>query len=356
MAPVATLPRAEWPTLTRVVARSAHAGALGELLIAVTVSAAFAMLVGFVSTNLDPRFAHRPEVIQQQFAILAGGPYPIDGVFSEVGAYQNRVLFPLALAFLAGLGFGAVGAWYLVLRLTTAFGAFLAVWYLLRRQGGASPRLAAVGIGLLAYELVFTFSQGWEHPTDFPDVALTSLWVWAALTRRRWTVLVVALVAAVNRESAAFAGVLWLVLYGFDACWKPRPRELAFAGLLSGASYATVLGARWLFGGAAILRQNTNVADVLDTLPRLTGEVTAFAAHPTPWSWPLLMLAMLVLPAMWIWINRSGVRRRERRVLLGSTIIALLSLPFSSLDEPRDFMTSIVLTVFVAVAADAGSY
>src|SRR5882762_4640349 len=58
-----------------------------ELMMAATLSGAFALLVGFVSTNLSPRFAHRAEIIQQQFAILAGGPYPIDGVLTEVGAY-----------------------------------------------------------------------------------------------------------------------------------------------------------------------------------------------------------------------------------------------------------------------------
>jgi len=92
--------------------------------------------------------------------------------------------------------------------------------------------VAAVGLGLLAYELVFTFAQGWEHPTDFPDVALTGLWLWAAMAGRRWGLLAVALGAAFNRESAAFAGVLWLVLYGFTVRWTARLSELAFGILI----------------------------------------------------------------------------------------------------------------------------
>jgi hypothetical protein len=209
------------------------------------------------------------------------------------------------------------------------------------------------GLGLLTYELVFTFAQGWEHPTDFPDVALTGLWLWAAVAGRRWGVLAIAVAAAFNRESAAFAGVLWLVLYGFSGRWTPRIPEVAFGILLSVASYATVLGIRWFFGGARSLTQNTNVDDVAGTLPRLTEAVTRFLEHPTPWSWPVLLIAMAALPGLWIWVNWSCLGRRERRVLLAAVVILVLSVPFSNLDEPRDFMTSVVLVVFVAVAGEA---
>jgi hypothetical protein len=325
----------------------------GELAFAVAISGAFAVLVGFVSTNLNSRFEHRAETIQQQFAILAGGPYPIDGVFTEVGAYQNRVLFPLGLEALSGLTAGSVGQWYLLLRLATAFGAFITSWYLLRRRTNARRMVAAVGLGLLAYELVFTFAQGWEHPTDFPDVALTGLWLWAAMAGRRWGLLAVALGAAFNRESAAFAGVLWLVLYGFTVRWTARLSELAFGILASVASYALVLGIRWSCGGSTDLTHNTNALDFAGTLPRLWEAVTHFLEHPTPWSWPVLMLAMVALPGLWIWVNRSYIGAREWRVLIASVAILVLSLPFASLDEPRDFMTSIVLVIFVAVAGEA---
>ena len=42
------------------------------------------------------------------------------------------------------------------------------------------------------------------------------------LGRRWWSLLAVSLVAATNRESAAFAGVLWLCVYGWSSMgFKP---------------------------------------------------------------------------------------------------------------------------------------
>lgn len=327
---------------------------LYELMMVATVTTSLALLTVFVSVNLAGRFDHRAEIIQQQFAILAGGPYPINGTPNDVGAYQNRVMFPLALQVGVELGVGSVGEWYLLLRLATACLAFSVLWLLLRQVAHAQPRLAIIGLGLLSYELIFTFSQGWEHPTDFPDVAVTCLWVWSTLTRQSRTTLALCVLAAFNRESAAFAGVLWIAVNGFSSAGKIQRRQIGFGVLLSAASYVAVLAIRWIFGGPNAVVNNTNVSDLLGTLPRFVETSRAFLTHPTPWSWPVLLVAMAVIPLGWIWTNRAWLRSRETRMLVAAAAIAILSLPFSSLDEPRDFMTSVVLVLFVAVAAEAG--
>jgi len=343
-------------TAVALVVRRSRIGRWNEVLTAATVVCCLALLAVFVSTNLTGRFDHRTETIQQQFAILAGGPYPINGEPNDVGAYQNRVLFPFVLRLGTSVGIVSVGEWYLLLRLATAAMAFLVVWWLLRAVAQAQPRLAIIGLGLLTYELIFTFSQGWEHPTDFPDIAITGLWVWAALSQRKFAIFFLSLLAAFNRESAAFAGVLWIALYGISSGRSLQPRQIGFGMLLSVASYATVLAIRWSFGGFTAVIDNTNVSDLLQTLPRFGETLRSFLAHPTPWSWPVLLAAMAILPLGWIWANRISLGLREKRMLLAAAAVALLSLPFSSLDEPRDFTTSIVLLIFVAVAAEAGRH
>jgi hypothetical protein len=241
----------------------------GEIVTACALAIAFAVFTCFVSMNIEPRFLHRGETIRQQMAILAGQDFELNGVPTYFGSLQNRVLFPLALKAVSSVGQPlSMSQWYLALRLTTAVGAALLVWWLLRSQAGARPKLAAVGLGVLAYEMVFTFNHGWEHPTDFPDVALTTLWLWAVLKRRHWAAVAVAAVGALNRESAAFAGVVWVVLYGVTERFRLRLPEVAFGTFLSGAAYACVLAARWVFGGARAFQVNTNASDIPETPQR----------------------------------------------------------------------------------------
>jgi hypothetical protein len=68
--------------------------------------------------------------------------------------------------------------------------------------------LLAIGLGLLAYELIFTFEMmGGDHPEDDLDLPLTGLLLWSALAKNRLACLVLICVMAWNRETPLFAGV-----------------------------------------------------------------------------------------------------------------------------------------------------
>jgi hypothetical protein len=336
---------AGWPQLS----------AARDLLVGAQLSGALAIFLCFISNNLNPRFQHRAETIQQQLAILQGQPYAFDGVPTYYGAFQNRVLFPLALRGAVSLGpldsARAIGPTYLVLVLATAFGALLVFWYLLRKQAGASPKLAAAGLGLLAYECVFTFNQGWEHPSDFPDVAFTALLLWAALSHRRLSLLALTLVAGLNRESAVFAGVLWCCLYAWTAPARLRARELAFGAAVSGIGFLFVVGVRWYLGGARAVSDG-NFSEIPVALTKIANDLSV-ALHPTPASWPILLLAMLALPGVWLWWNRAQIDERHGQLLVASGVIFLISVVFGQLSELRDFLTTIVIVAYVAVAVEA---
>ena len=318
------------------------------------LSACFAIITCFVSNNLGARFEHRQETIQMQLAILEGRPYVLDGSLVYFGGFQNRVLFPLVLkgtsSWGEAVGVGSIGQWFLALELITAFAAFVVVWQLLRKHAGASPKLAAVGLGLLTYELIFTFNQGWEHPTDFPDVAFTALMLWAAIARQRAALFVIAVLAALNRESAVFGGFLWCVLHAFDSRLRLQPIELAFGALVSLSAFICALGVRLYLGGVAALAQG-NFDDFAHSMARLTNDLAA-VLHPNPSSWPVLLAAMIAVPGIWIWWNRARIRERDKRLLVSAAVIFIISVVFGQLPELRDFITSIVLVVFVAAASE----
>jgi len=323
---------------------------------AAVLSLALAVFVCYVSNNLHPRFEHRSETIAQQVAILAGEPYPIDGVPTYFSVFQNRVVFPLALAattaVMGRLGLGGVGQWYLLVRLGAAFGAFFVFWFLLRRVARAGPVIAGAGLGLLAYELVFTFNHGWEVTSDFPDVAFTALMLWAALAYRRWALLLVAVLASFNRESSIFAGVFWLVLYGLGPRWTVRPREVAFGLLLIVVSYATVLGVRWWFGGAKALSA-VNLQYGADSAGRLLDAAGEVLKQPSPSSWPVLLLAALAVPALWLYRNRDWLGATERRLVLLAVVLLPLCVVFGTPSELRIYTTAFVVLVYVATAGEA---
>jgi hypothetical protein len=327
-----------------------------DLLPAVLLSCSLAVFVCYVSNNLHPRFEHRSETIAEQVAVLAGESYPINGVPTYFSVFQNRVIFPLALAATTGvtgrLGLGGIGQWYLLVRLGAACCAFLIFWYLLRRVARAEPVIAGAGMGLLAYELVFTFNHGWEVTSDFPDVAFTALMLWATLTHRRWSLLLVAVLASFNRESSIFAGVIWLFLHGIGPRWRLRLPEIAFSLLLIVVSYATVLGVRWWFGGAKALSA-VNLEYGSSSWGRLVEAVDAVLKQPSLSSWPVLLLAAVTVPGLWLYRNRDRLGAQLRRLVLLAGVLFLLSVVFGTPNELRIYMTSLVVLAYVATAGEA---
>lgn len=316
------------------------------LLAGIVLACSFAVGTTFVSNNLHPRFEHRAETIEQQFAILQGRPYLLDGVRTYFPEFQNRILFPLLFAVTAQSRIGSISQEYLVLRLLTATLAFLVFWHLLTAVGGVSLRVAAVGMGMLAYVLIFTFNHGWEHPTDYLDVIMASLFVWVCLAHRRLAAVGLALLAAANRESAPFIGVIWFALYGMGPDRKPQYKEIAFAAGLVVLAYGMVLSIRYALGGTAALAPQTTA---IVWLGDFIGE---FIARPSPSGWPVLLVAMVAPLALWLWVDREWMGPTEKRLLLAGVAIALIAPLFGIVKELRFFIPAAVPLIYTACCAE----
>lgn len=316
--------------------------------LSVILSLCLAIFTCFVSNNLNSRFQHRHETIEWQFATVEGRPMIFDGKLEGVPAFQNRVLFPSILSILINIKTLSVSQWFLFLRLFTSWVSFLVFFYLLIYAAKAGYKLAAAGAGLLAYELIFTFNQGWEHPTDFLDVTFISLFLWVALERRRLLLFLFALLAATNRESCVFAGLIWFFLYGISEEFKLKPKETLYATFCSFSSYVFSLMIRYAFRG-----ENAEYGQSITAWTGLAKDIKEFITRPSPTSWPVLFLAMFLPVLLWIYGNRRFLSLQNIRLLIISLVIFCISLAFGSISELRVFIPSVIIIVFVAVSAQA---
>ncbi|TRZ95339.1 hypothetical protein D4R78_03715 [bacterium] len=320
------------------------------LILAITLSLSFAILVCFVSNNLHVRFENRPLTIEQQFALLKGESWYCINTLVYSSYWKNRILFPCLLYGVSKIHFLTTSQWYLILRLMTAFLAFLIFWYLTVSIGKTDYKTAGFAMGLLAYELIFTFTYGMEFPTDFLDVIFISLFLWASLCRNRRMLLAAAILAAANRESSVFAGLIWIALYGIDSRRRLRFPEISFAALVSLASYTIVVGLRFLLGGNKVMNQQ-----LLTGWPELVSNWRGFIAQPTYGSWPFLWFAIVTPVFLWIWVNRVFLSPQHKRLLAVAALITCITFVFGTLSEPRTFIPSFVIFILVAALAEESS-
>ncbi len=313
------------------------------------LSAALAVVICFVSNNLNGRFQHRQDTIDQQFAILRGEPYQLGGVETYYPQFQNRVLFGLALRGIAD-GFDLPrGKVYLMLRLSTAVAAFFVFWQLLTQVARAGPRLAATGIGLLGYSLLLTFNHPWEHPTDFLDVIFVALMVWASIRRSYVWLLVLSLIAAANRESSVFGGLVWLFLWARTGEGRWNIVEGVKGLVATGLSGLAVLWLRFLFGGSDAV-----AGPVTREWIGVMFSFLDFLRAPTPWGWPALAVMMFLPIAWWGWMNRGRHGWMQKRLVYAALVVALLCSFLAIISELRGLIPPLVMALFAAVATEAG--
>jgi len=322
-----------------------------ELLLCLLLSLALSVFVCFVSDRLLNRQARRSEAIEMELAILNGQPFHESGNLTYMPAFQNRILFPALLKLGSRLGIFTVAGWYVFVRLLSALAMFFAFWYVLRINTGAGVKLTGAGLLSLAYCLVFTFSLPLVLTSDFPDAMFACLFVFAALQRRRWLLLLLSVVAATNRESAAFAGVIWFFLYGIKRERRIDIRESGFAALVSVCSYATTLLLRYELGGWKAIGHTQSPGFKTNIFL-----LSQYVQHPlAPFSGLSLILCMITPFVLWIFYNRRALTTVQKRLLLASVAIAAASLIFGIVSEPRIFIPSVVLLLIVAVWAEATS-
>jgi hypothetical protein len=317
-----------------------------EILVSLVFVACLALGVVFVSGYLGDRQKFRSEVIRMQFDLLQGKDYVLNGRPMYLPSFQNRVLFPLALLAVTQTGVLDANDAFVFLRLFTAWLALLTVWWVARSISDCSPKLAAAGTLLLAFSLIFTFQFAWEHPTDLLDVFFIALMTWAVVKKRVWLLLGIALVAALNRESAAFAGVLWAFCYALDEKRRVQLGELGRALVLIAVPYAAVLALRFIFGGARAISANTQMVTAFASLQN---DFKILTDYLTPFNWLALALALFIPPLLWLATNWRATIVLQRRFVYAALVFILISFLFGIVSELRIFIPSVVILILMGV-------
>lgn len=200
-----------------------------------------ALVVAWASLAL--RIGTRADTLQNMSNILHGRPLVFGDAHSTVHPFYNRILFPaLLLGAWHGIGLFSEGQWYILLRLASClFGLGAFVWACRQALQASLPR-TQFATALMALATITAFVFPWEDPTDVIDLGAQALAVAAALGGRFGLCLAIALLFAINRESAAYAGLTWFVL----APPRGLPRRGLETVVICVASYALALGVRAL--------------------------------------------------------------------------------------------------------------
>ena len=302
------------------------------------------------STLMFDRGARRFDVVDTQLKLLKGEPAVFDGRVVYLPTNQNRILVPLALASLVGAGVTPLAA-YTTVRLGTAIAMFLGVAWILRRTTEADPRLVAAALTVLALAIVPSFNYGWEQPSDFPDVLFMTAFAALAVTGHRWVTIAVAALAAANRESAVFAGVIWGAVNWRKEGGRFDSREVGVAALISATAMTVVLGLRYALGGAAAVGSDTQtIVSIWETIVSLAEAVN----QPSLTRWPVLAIAMFGPVVLWLLSNRTRLDRKHVGLVAAAAGITVLTLCTGLASELRRHLPALVVLLYTAVAADSG--
>jgi hypothetical protein len=290
-----------------------------------------AVLADYVSTNAGSRLFHHDEAVHEQHAILTRALFVIDGKPADVPEVRNRVLFPLLQVGAARVTHLSESQTFILMRLLTAVLAFAAV---LVAVGGTTATGCAV-LGILSACCIAAFDHPWEVPSDFLDVLFMATGAALVLARRYAVLAALALVAALNRESAAFLGVLWAVVWGAGREW----REWVAGATLSVVSYGEALVLR------TMLRVPSEPMRQLLGIRFLPARLRAVVSRPQPFAWPLLLLACVVLVGWLAYITKEGRTVAEQRLLIAAGLLVIPTLVFGLADEIRIFLPVFTIAI-----------
>ena len=307
----------------------------------ILLCALLAITIEFVSANLHGRFAHRDESIQHQFAILSGTPHIFEGTKYDEPYFQARILFPMLLAGASRIGILSTGQWYVALRILSAF-VMLMVLHRVFLAGAADESTATSALAYFSLAMIATFNFGWELSMDFFDAMFFAILIACAARASFRFFAITALLACFNRESAVFAGVLWVVCYGIRGrrlAWKEVTRGL----LLSASCYVLILWIRSWFIGARAFHADEEWA-ILQIPHFIRGALTQF----NPFVWPVMGLCMAGPLAIVIYEKRSLLNPFQWRLLFACGLIAAMTLVFGKINELRIFVPSLTILAYVS--------
>ena len=323
----------------------------GLLLFSCYLALVGAILAQF-SLSAHPRFLNQAESIDSQQAILDRRVFVLEGVPVNYTSWRSRILVPYAIKGLAQATGTRFAQSYVAVRWISATLALAAFALLTARQAGGGGWFAAAGAGLFALVLFPTFLFLYETPSDFADAFFFSLLTLLALEKRRWLFGLVLLVGVTNRESAAFALVVWGAIHAPAALRAGLARELAFVGGLGALSGGLVLWLRWHF---AVLAPAGNGLEAVgqpyswQTFGWVVDYLEGFFRHPNFSSSIFYLLGYVCFFPSLLWINRGQLPPPVRRAAVAAAGIFLFSVPFAHLPELRVYIPSLVIAVFGAV-------
>jgi hypothetical protein len=200
-----------------------------------------------------------------------------------------------------------------------------------------------LGLGYYTYAALFTFNHPWEHPWDFLDGTFVFLFVLLTIrdpttSRTRVALLLIVFLAALNRESAAFAGVIWFsVHWGRGSIANVKSPEALFSGALTLVGYGTAVAAREVLSSEPAHVQLLG-HDFVAHLQQQWEALQATIANPQPFSWLVLMVCAHI-PAFVLLVRRPpSLDSTAGQLLLADAGIVLLTLLWANVNELRTFI------------------
>ena len=174
------------------------------------------LILSLALLSAQVSFRLRPETLEFMFKVEL---QTLQGI-SLYPEFQSRILPPAILSALRWLVPDTVAdksVWYLA-RFLQAVVSFLVLYAVVLAYSGSRLR-SLVAVALVTFAYLWTpMTHPWEYTSDFFDILFVALIVHFVLAERVVGLLLVVALAACNRQSAAFSGLVWaavmLMRYG----------------------------------------------------------------------------------------------------------------------------------------------
>jgi hypothetical protein len=291
------------------------------------------LLVAWASLEL--RIHTRLDTIHNMSNILHGRPMEFGGDTSTIHPFYNRIMFPsLLLALTHAVGVLSEGQWYILLRLASCIFGLGAFAFVCQRALRPSPVRLQFAVVLMAMSTIGAFAFPWEDPTDVIDLGAQALAVAAALDGRFALCLLIAVIFATNRESAAYAGITWFVL----APPRALPRHGAETVVICAASYGLAMALRLMISKTGA----TNWFSLPHNIESLIGAVRSLAIV----GWFGILVGMTLFLTACVDLGTD----LARRFVLLALLFAVPGLLFGWVEDVRVFLPCAVMMCFAAAA------